>query len=263
MKIRGKTLEVEQQGDGDAVLMVHGLGGTSNTWYAQRAVLARSFKVICPDLDGSGRSPTSGSLSIEEFVADMVALLDALAVKAAHLVGHSMGTIVCQHLASSYPDRVSSLALIGPLAEPPEPARKGLRDRAAAARETGMAAIADTMLPLSTSAETRASRLAAAAMVRELLMRQSAEGYAKTCEALAAARAAELGRIKCPTILITGDEDGVGPPAAVKRLAQRIAGAKTVILGGTGHWTPIERPREVNEALLNFYFGGATGSGSR
>jgi pimeloyl-ACP methyl ester carboxylesterase len=41
----------------------------------------------------------------------------------------------------------------------------------------------------------------------------------------------------------------------VKRLAQRIAGAKTVILGGTGHWTPIERPSAVNEALLNFYFG--------
>src|SRR5216684_1419143 len=49
MNIRGKTLEVEQQRNGDAVLMLHGLGGTSNTWYAQRAVLARSFKVVCPD----------------------------------------------------------------------------------------------------------------------------------------------------------------------------------------------------------------------
>jgi 3-oxoadipate enol-lactonase len=129
MNIRGKTLEVEQQGDGDAVLMVHGLGGTSNTWYAQRAVLARSFKVVCPDLDGSCRSPSSGSLSIAEFVADMVALLDALAVNAAHLVGHSMGTVICQHLAASYPERVKSMALLGPLAEPPEPARKGCATR--------------------------------------------------------------------------------------------------------------------------------------
>ena len=52
----------------------------------------------------------------------MVALLDALAAKATHLVGHSMGTIICQHLAASYPDRVKSMALLGPLAEPPEPA---------------------------------------------------------------------------------------------------------------------------------------------
>jgi len=254
MDVRGKALEIEQQGDGDAVLMEHGLGGTSNVWYAQRGVLARSFRVICPDLEGSGRSPLAGELSIAGFVADMMALLDALAVDTAHLVGHSMGTIVCQHIAAVHSDRVKSLALLGPLAEPPETARKPLRDRAITAREKGMAVIADTMLPLSTSAETRASRLAAAAMVRELLMRQSPDGYARTCEALAAARSAELERIKCPTILITGDEDGVGPPAAVKRLAQRIVGAKTVILAGTGHWTPIERPNAVNEALLNFYF---------
>jgi 3-oxoadipate enol-lactonase len=211
--------------------------------------------VVCPDLDGSCRSPSSGSLSIAEFVADMVALLDARAVNAAHLVGHSLGTVICQHLAASYPERVKIMALLGPLPEPPEPARKGLRDRAAAARENAMAAIANIMLPLSTSAETRASRFVVVAMVHVLLMRQSAEGNARTCEALAAARAEELERIKCPTTLITGDEDGVKPPGAVKRLAQRIAGAKTVIRGGTGHWTPIERPSAVNEALLNFHFG--------
>ena len=51
------------------------------------------------------------------------------------------------------------------------------------------------------------------------------------------------------------DEDGVGPPAMVNQLAQWIARAKTVILGGTGHWTPIERPSAVNEALIDYYFG--------
>jgi pimeloyl-ACP methyl ester carboxylesterase len=254
MQLRGKTLAVEQQGDGDAVLMVHGLGGTSNVWHAQRGVLVRSFRLICPDLEGSGRSPLTGALSIADFVGDLVALLDALGVESAHLVGHSMGTIVCQHLAVEYSDRAKTLALVGPLTEPPEGARKALRDRATVAREKGMAAIADIMLPISTSAETRASRPAAAAMVRELLMRQSADGYARTCEALAAARAAEVERIRCPTILITGDEDVVGPPAAVKRLAQRISGAKAVIVAGTGHWTPIEQPNAVNTALLNFYF---------
>jgi 3-oxoadipate enol-lactonase len=255
MNINGKNLEVEVQGEGDAVLMVHGLGGTSNIWYAQRSVLARSFKVICPDLEGSGRSPPQGSLSIGGFVADMVALLDAVGAGSIDLVGHSMGTIICQHLAASYPGRVKSLALFGPLAEPPESARKAINDRAGIAREKGMAAIADMMLPVSTSAETRAMRPTVAAMVREILMRQPAEGYARTCEALAAAKAADLAKIKCQTLLVTGDEDMVGPPRATKLLASRIAGATTRILPGTGHWTPIERPHEVNEALLNFYFG--------
>jgi 3-oxoadipate enol-lactonase len=171
MKLMGKIVDVEQQGDGDAVLLIRGLGGTSNVWFAQRGVLAGSFRVICP----SDTPPD-----------------------------------ICQHLAAHHCDKVKSLALLGLLVEPHEPARKALRDRAAAAHENGMTAMADTMLPLSTSAETRASRLAAAATVRELLMRQSAEGYTKTGEALAAARAAKLERIKGPTILIRGDEDAAG-----------------------------------------------------
>ena len=246
MNINGKTIEVEQQGEGEAVFMIHGLGGTSNVWHAQRGVLARSFNVVCPDLDGSGRSPLSGALSIAGFVADIVALQDALGIASAHLVGHSMGTIICQHLAAEHPNRVKSLALLGPLAEPPEPARKALSERAITARDKGMATVADNMLPVSTSAETRAARPAVAALVRELLMRQPAEGYARTCEALAAARAADPRKIKCPTLLITGDEDLVGPPRAVQQLARLIAGARTVILPGTGHWTRLSvRSRSI------------------
>src|SRR5688572_9090632 len=167
MDINGKHIEVEQQGEGDAVILVHGLGGSSNTWYAQRALLARSFRVICPDLEGSARSPLTGTLSIDGFVADLLALQDQLGLRAAHLVGHSMGTIVCQHLAARHGERVLSLALLGPLAEPPEPARKALADRANLAREKGMAVIADNMLPVSTSAETRAARPSVAALVCE------------------------------------------------------------------------------------------------
>jgi 3-oxoadipate enol-lactonase len=252
MNIRGKTLEVEQQGNGDAVPMVHGLGGTSNTWYAQRAVLARSFKVVCPDR------------RLVPITVERVALhcrirrrYGGTARRACSECGapcrplHGDGHLPAPRgdLPRTGKKHGASRAVGGTA----RTARKGLRDRAAAARENAMAAIADITLPLSTSAETRASRFVAVAMVHELLMPQSAEGNARTCDALAAARAAELERIKCPTILITGDEDGIKQPAAVKRLAQRIAGAKTVILRGTGHWTPIERP--INEALLNFYFG--------
>ena len=86
-------------------------------------------------------------------------------------------------------------------------------------------------------------------------MRQDAEGYARTCEALAAAKSADLSKIKCPTLLITGDEDGVAPPANVQKLSRAIKRSKTIILDGCGHWTPIERPSEVNAALMNFYFG--------
>ncbi|MEX0827837.1 MAG: alpha/beta hydrolase [Haliea sp.] len=257
MKVNGKELAVEQHGDGEAVLMIHGLGGSSNTWFGQRRMLARYFNVVCPDLDGSSRSPLSGTLSIDGFVEDMVALLDALDIESAHVVGHSMGTIVCQHLAVSHSTRVRSMLLMGPLAEPPPPARKALTDRAALARKEGMVPIADAMVGVSISENTRANQPTVAAMVREILMRQSAEGYAKTCEALAGAKAAEVERVCCPTLLLTGDEDPVGPPANTQDLAKRIPDSSMLIFSRTGHWTPIERPFEVNKAMLNFYLGGS------
>ena len=174
-KINGKKLAVETQGDGDAVIMVHGLGGTSNTYWPQVATLAKTFTVIRPDLEGSGRSPVKGKLSIAGFVSDLLALMKARDIKSAHFVGHSMGTVVCQHIAAKNPTQVKSLALLGPLAAPPTPARQALKDRAAAARANGMAPIADAMVGVSISASTRAHRPEVAAMVREILMRQDAE----------------------------------------------------------------------------------------
>ncbi len=253
MEVNGKEIAVEQHGEGDAVVMVHGLGGTSNSWFPQVAPLARFFRVVRLDLEGSGRSPAMGALSIGSFAADVVAVMDELEIAAAHLCGHSMGTIVCQHIAAEQPDRVKSLALFGPLAEPPEAARGAIRDRAALARKDGMVPIADTLVEVATSAETKAHQPAAAAFVREILMRQDAEGYARTCEALADAESADLSKIRCPSLLVTGDEDGVSPPPTVKALGNRIAGSRLIILTGCGHWTPIEKPAQVNASLLNFH----------
>jgi len=253
--VNGKELALEQHGDGPALVMVHGLGGTSNVFHAQAGLLSRWFKVIRLDLEGSGRSALKGNLSIEGYTADVIAVMDQLGATEAHLVGHSMGTIVCQHIAAAHPTRIKSLALLGPLAEPPEPARAAIRTRGETARKDGMTGIADTLVNVGTSAETKAHRPAAAAFVREILMRQSAAGYAATCDALAAAKSADLAKITCPTLLITGDEDATSPPPAVRRLCQSIKGAAMKVLSGCGHWTPIEKPAEVNAALVNFYFG--------
>lgn len=255
MKINGKLLEVEQHGEGDAMIMVHGLGGSSNAWHPQATILARSFHVIRPDMEGSGRSPAKGKITIATLAKDITKLMDKLNIKSAHLLGHSMGTIVCQHIAAGSPARVKSLALLGPLAEPPQPARGALRDRAALARSKGMAPIADALVQAALSNDSRANQPAVAAFLREGIMRQDAEGYARTCEALGAAKSADLAKIKCPTLLITGDEDGVAPPANVQKLARAIKRSQTLILDRCGHITPIEKPAEVNAALLNFYFG--------
>lgn len=251
--INGKPLAVESCGSGPPLIMVHGLGGTSNSWAPQVAALMGRFSIMVPDLDGSGRSPCSGAISIASHVADIVALMDSRGIDKAHFAGHSMGTIVCQHLAAQHPERVLSLALMGPFPEPPPPARQALKDRADKARSEGMVPIADAILATGTSADTKANQPAAAAYVRESLMRQDPEGYACNCEALAEATAADLGRIDCPALLITGDEDKVAPAETMQALASGMRTTEQVVLTGCGHWTTIERPKQVNYAMARFY----------
>lgn len=245
-------LAVERDGSGDTVLLIHGLGGTSNTWTALGAALAR-HATIRPDLPGSGRSArASGELSIARFVSAMLEVLDGCEVAGAHVVGHSLGTIVATHLAAAYPGRVRSLALFGPLLAPDEAARAALRTGGEKARSEGtigMQAIADTLVQASTSAATRARRPTAVAFVRESLMRQDPEGYGRSCDALADASPADISRIHCPTLLVTGDEDATAPPQAVRMIGDRIAGSRVELLRGCGHWTPIEMPEEC-AALL-------------
>jgi 3-oxoadipate enol-lactonase len=243
-------------GGGEAVLMIHGLGGTSNTWTALLAAFTR-FTTLRFDLPGSGRSHrVEGSLSIDRFVQSALRVLGASGIERAHVVAHSLGTIVATHLAAREPKTVRSLALFGPLLAPPDVARANIRGRGDKARNEGVAgmqAIADALVQSATSAETKARRHAAVAFVRETVMRQDPDGYARTCDALAAAEAADTARIACPTLLVTGDEDIVAPPQAVRSMGERITGSHVAVLRGCGHWEPIEKPDECIELLRRFY----------
>src|SRR5262245_29699291 len=167
-----ERMAVEIEGEGEPVLMIHGLGGTSNVFTPLLPAFAR-HRTIRFDLPGSGRSHrVEGPLSLQLFVERALRVMQKVQVERVHVVAHSMGTIVAAHLAAAEPAKVASLALFGPLLAPPEPARVAIRGRAAEARKGDMQPIADALLQSSISAETRARRPAAVAFVRESLMRQ-------------------------------------------------------------------------------------------
>lgn len=248
-----ERMAVEIEGSGDAVIMIHGLGGTSNTFTPQIGALAGRYRVVRPDLRGSGRSPApDGPLSLDAMAEAITRMAGVLGITRAHFVGHSLGTIVCQHIAVQAPSLVASLALFGPLTEPPDAARQNLKARAAAARENGMADIADAIVNGATSADTRMHNPVAVALVREMVMRQPPEGYAKTCEALSEAHAADLSRISCPVLLVAGDEDGVAPVSVSRGMAGRLEAARVVTLARCGHWMTFERAWESCTALKEF-----------
>ncbi|MGE0312374.1 MAG: alpha/beta fold hydrolase [Lautropia sp.] len=245
----------ECDGAGDAVLMVHGLGGTSNTWAAMMPAFA-AWQAIRIDLPGAGRSwRLDGELSIARLVDAVQRVADDAGVTRAHLVGHSMGCIVAMHLAAARPTLVRSLCLFGPLLAPPEAARAAIRARGRKALDegqAGMQAIADALLEVSVATETRERRRAACAFVRESIMRQPPAGYHRHCEALAAATEADVGAIRCPTLLVTGDQDAIAPPQAVRDLGRRLHDASVEVLRGCGHWEPVEQPDECMTLVRQF-----------
>ena len=254
MQVNGKDIAVEVTGEGPAVLLVHGLGGTANFFQPQVAALAERFRVIRPDTEGSGRSPATGPLSIEGFADDLRGLLDALGEPSARVVGHSMATITVRTLAARHPDRDSHLALLGAVPAPlPEAGQQGQHDRAAKARAGEMAAIADAVMTNATAEATRRDHPATAAAVRELVLRQDPEGYARSCEALAGARDPGPVDPSLPLLLLTGADDGVGAPAVSEALAAAHGSATVEVFDDCGHWTALERPHEVTDHLLKFF----------
>jgi 3-oxoadipate enol-lactonase len=254
-------MALEVDGEGDAVVCVHGLGGTTNTWTPLLPALARQ-KVVRIELPGCGRSqrayalaetaPGNGKLSIGVLVDAVLRACGALGIRRAHFAGHSMGTIVCQHLAVREPSLARSLLLFGALPAPPQTAREGLRKRAAMARSEGMFPIADVLVQAALSAHTRQTQPVTVAMVRESLLAQDAEGYARCCEALAAAEPAPLQDVACPVLLVAGEEDAVAPPQTARAMAAKLAEAGVETLARCGHWMTFERAAECQQLARQF-----------
>ena len=166
-----------KQGSGEPVVLIHGLGGTTNVWGAQVDDLSRRFTVVRVDLEGSGRSPAASILSVQSWVDDLLALADDEGLSPLRVVGHSLGTLIAQHFTAQNPSRVVRLALLGINRAPVDARRQALRDRAAKVREGGLEAIVDSVVSAGISRHAPQNPLVAP-FARELVLRQSPEGYA-------------------------------------------------------------------------------------
>ncbi|MBL0924494.1 MAG: alpha/beta fold hydrolase [Sphingomonadaceae bacterium] len=244
-------LERKGTADGATVVFVHGLGGSAGAWWPQAEALGRHLSVASVTLPGSAGAhpiPTMTTSALAQWLIDQ---LDAVSSQAVHFVAHSYGTVIVQHLAALRPERVASLALVGPFREPTDTQREALRARAAKARAEGMAEIADLTIQGGLSAQTRTSKPEVAAFVLAPVRQQEPTGYAATCEAIADTMAADLVGSSFPALVIGGDEDLTAPPAIVRSVAAQFSVPKFSILERCGHWAPLEREAEVTRALLS------------
>jgi len=246
-------LAVDCRGTGQPIIFLHGLGSTSSVWEPQFRALADGFMAMRYDLRGSGRSEHNAPLSIESWGNDLLALMKARDIQKARFVGHSLGTLILQHFAVNHPEKVASLAFIGVNRAPTEQRRQAVRERVAKVRENGIAPIADTVVKGGLSPYSFEHKPEVVGFVRELLLAQSREGYAACCEAMAASVAADISKIKCPVLVISGEDDTVSPPANGEAFAQELSNGAFVMIEQCGHWQPIEQPAAVSAALKTFF----------
>jgi len=255
--ILGTNIFYEVSGDGPPILFVHGLGGTSNVWQPQRAVLSRLFKVITLDLPGSGRSDRSErTYTMERWAEQIVALADHLALDKLILVGHSMTTLLAQKVAARYAARLTALVLCGPITELPPAGKDAFVKRAEAVQQSGMIAIADAVLAGALSPATREANPALAGLYREMLLANDPPAYAAQCLALVDGSArADQAQIKCPTLILVGDQDAVTPLTNARAIAAAVPSARIRIVPATAHATMLERPEAFNAMIIEFLAG--------
>jgi len=248
-----KDLFLETTGTGPDVVLVHGLGGATPFYDPLVTDLAGGFRFTRYDFNGHGRSPLSGELSIETLAEELAEVIKTQTTSGtAHVVGHSMGTLIVQQLAATHPELVDKIVLLGPVRAQPDQAKAATRARAALVREQGMSAVADAISRGATSDQAAGHNRLLRPLVRELLLGQDAEAYAQACEALAAATNPDLAEIQAKVLLITGDEDAVSPPPLNETMASELANAERHTITGIGHWTALEAPDLVADYIAPF-----------
>jgi 3-oxoadipate enol-lactonase/4-carboxymuconolactone decarboxylase len=239
--------------EGRPVLVLSASIGTdSEIWAQQVPDLLPYFQLLRYDTRGLGASDApSGDYSIERLGRDVLALVEALHISKFAFCGLSLGGMIGQWLGVNAPDRVTALVLAN--TSPLVTAKSSWEDRRRAVLEGGMAAIADMALERFFSPETLATSDPYVSSVRATLLGTDPVGYAGCCAAIRDMdHTALLGRIKVPTMVISGDRDLATPWSGHgERLAREIPGAKAVRLMAA-HLSNIERPRSFTAALLDF-----------
>jgi len=249
----------ESTGDGPPLLLVPGLGGLGSFWAQQVADLARDFRVIVHDHRGTGASTHSRiRYSVEQMADDVLRLMDALGVESAHLAGHSTGGAIGQVIAQDHPERLRSLVLSATWAGPDPYFRRLFESRREVLVRCGVEAyLRASALMLAPPWWVRANDATLTVQHRQAAAAASPiEVLTSRIDAIVRFdRRARLGEIRAPTLVIVAADDAITPRFFSDELAERVPGAKLVVLEAGGHYAPVCLPAPYNAEVGAFLRG--------
>ena len=224
-------------GQGEPVILLHGLSGSSRWWVRNIPALAEHYTVYLVDLPGFGIMRRSrGHLILAEAAIWLAQWMEAVGLQHAHFVGHSMGGYICLLLAAYQPERVRRLVLVSPA---------GIAQKRS---------IFGYLVPLL--AAIRYVTLSFSLILAYDILRAGPLTILRAAQDLLTQDVRKiLHAVQSPTLLIWGENDTLVPIALGEILRREIAHSRLLILKQASHVSMFDRPREFNQALLAFLAG--------
>lgn len=259
-RVQGLELHYVEQGQGEAIVLIHGLGSSTYNFRHTIPALAQAFRAVALDLPGFGLSerPQDRSLSLSTLAEIVRGLLDHLGVERAHVVGHSLGGMVGARLAAGFPQRVGKLVLV---ASPLQMAAPGLL--AAPLLEPLWATALGLLLAHRPLRELiwRSGYYDPAALTAEdrehYFLPSRIQGYSRCLLGLLRSLPhdppPELSRLSLPVLILWGEADrAFTSPARGRQLRDGLPDGRLQVIPRAGHMLLEERPQEANAAILAF-----------
>jgi 3-oxoadipate enol-lactonase len=240
-------------GTGAPLVLLHAFPLDARMWEHQRAKLSAKYRVVTPDLAGFGRARALPKRrSLEAHADDIAALLTALALPKATLLGLSMGGYIALAFARRYPDRLAGLILADTRATGDSAEAKAGRARSIAQVETqGVAALAEALLPRLLT-ERAAPEIRERA--RRIASEQPPEGVIAALSAMRdrADETPVLAGLAVPALVLVGSDDALTPPSEAKRMAEALPRGSLTVIEGAGHLSNLEAEEAWSAALIEW-----------
>jgi pimeloyl-ACP methyl ester carboxylesterase len=252
----GVNIYYESYGQGFPVVFLHPFSTNGSIWTFQTFSFARTHQCVVIDERGHGRSdkPQHG-YTITEMAADVVAVLDAVKINTAVLVGNSIGGMITLQLNLDAPERVAGNVIVSSGTN----LAAGMPPEAGQAFQQDLVGAFNGLIDNAIAAKTKREQPAVVDFIKALFLVE--DNFPKHVFRAAMADpdgvfnwniSARLKDIKKPTLVLAGEEDQATPVAANKFLSDNIPGAQLKVLKDVGHFYEVERPHEFNTDLQQF-----------
>ena len=256
----GYRTNVHDVGTGPALLLLHGSGAGVTAWANWRGLITSlsGYRIVAPDLVGFGYTETPGDFEfrfLDSWIDQVIALLDALGIERAHVLGNSFGGGLALHLAARHSERFDRLVLMGPGGWPSRvnanlealwgytPSLDNMR-HAMSVMAFDQALVTEELVEMRYRATTRPG-------AQEVFERVFPAPRQRWLDAQVLAPAA-LHAIEHEVLIVHGRDDRVVDPLVSWNLHQHLRRSQLHMLGNCGHWTMIEQPARFRRLLTDF-----------